>query len=124
MEVDVPGFLKNYKLVVINGLGQISINLAFFCGLGILTGTTSDAVSTIFFGLACTLSSTILVLGALKDRGDMETMHGQIILGLMVLQDVAAVVGIAIVPAFDRNPPLPGVVPVLPSPHLVCQHIF
>ena len=43
---------------------------------------------------------------------------------LMVLQDVAAVVGIAIVPAFDRNPPLPGVVPVLPSPHLVCQHIF
>ena len=26
------------------------------------------------------------VLGALKNRGDMETMHGQIILGLMVLQ--------------------------------------
>jgi hypothetical protein len=69
-------------------------------------------VDTIFFGLACTLSSTILVLGALKDRGEMDTQHGQIILGLMVLQDVAAVVGIAIVPAFDRNPPLPGVVPV------------
>jgi hypothetical protein len=34
MEVDVPGFLKNYKLVVINGLGQISLNFGFFCGLG------------------------------------------------------------------------------------------
>ena len=86
MEVDVPGFLKNWKLVLINGLGQICLNFAVFCGLGIATGTVSDAIQTIFFGIACTLSSTILVLGALKNRGEMETMHGQIILGLMVLQ--------------------------------------
>eukprot|EP00960_Hanusia_phi_P040275 754354-Hanusia_phi.AAC.1 len=97
MEVDVPGFLKRWKLgedalvgsvgertaavflarkgvpVLINGLGQIALNFAVFAGLGAGTGTTKDTVSTIYFGLACTFSSTILVLGALKSRGDMDT---------------------------------------------------
>ena len=37
MEVDVPGFLKNWKLVLINGLGQIFLTLGIFCLLGVLT---------------------------------------------------------------------------------------
>ena len=53
-------------------------------------------VGTFFFGICCTLSSTILVLGALKKRGEMSTGHGQIVLGLMVLQDLTAVLSIAV----------------------------
>jgi hypothetical protein len=37
MEIDVPGFLKNWKLVLINGLGQIFLTLGIFCLLGVLT---------------------------------------------------------------------------------------
>ena len=36
-----------------------------------------------------------MVLGCLKKRGEMETMHGQIILGIMVLQDITAVFALA-----------------------------
>eukprot|EP00961_Rhodomonas_salina_P220665 2983372-Rhodomonas_salina.1 len=101
LEVDVPAFFLRWKLVLVNGLGQIIINLAIFCVLGIVTGLTTEAPDTIFFGLACTLSSTILVLGGLKDRQEMETVHGQVILGLMVLQDVCAVVSLLVLSSFD-----------------------
>lgn len=57
----------------------------------------------VYFGLCSTLSSTILVLGALKSRGEMESLHGQIILGIMVMQDITAVMAIAIMGAFDPN---------------------
>ncbi|KAJ1473577.1 Sodium/hydrogen exchanger family-domain-containing protein, partial [Baffinella frigidus] len=97
LEVDVKAILSQYKLVLINGLGQIVITLAIFCSIGYASGLTTSVslegyppppvfVVTFFFGLACTLSSTILVLGCLKKRGEMERPHGQIILGLMVFQ--------------------------------------
>ncbi|EKX43282.1 hypothetical protein GUITHDRAFT_110696 [Guillardia theta CCMP2712] len=118
--------------VLINGFGQIALNFAVFAGLAAGTGTTKDTVATVYFGLACTFSSTILVLGALKSRGEMETsedavdlwgagvelgvgvvemwrlLHGQIILGLMVLQDITAVLALSILSGFDKsveNPP-------------------
>ena len=103
LEVDVAGFMSRWKLVLLNGLGQISVNLCLFCVIGIATGLTSEAPDTIFFGLACTLSSTILVIGALKDRNEMETVHGQVILGLMVLQDVVAVVSLLVISSFDSS---------------------
>jgi Kef-type K+ transport system membrane component KefB len=62
-------------------------------------------IGTFFFAVCGTLSSTILVLGALKKRGEMPKLHGQIILGLMVLQDVTAVLSIAVMlNAFKAKP--------------------
>jgi len=112
LEVDVAAIKAQYKLVLINGLGQIIITLALFCVIGFASGLTTNVeteapvfVVTFFFGLACTLSSTILVLGCLKKRGEMERPHGQIILGLMVFQDVCAVVGLSVLAAFDLSNP-------------------
>ena len=67
--------------MLINGLGQIIITLALFCVIGYASGLTSSVpgapvfVVTFFFGLACTLSSTILVLGCLKKRGEMVNTY-------------------------------------------------
>ena len=41
-------------------------------------------------------SSTILVLGYLKNSGTMGTVYGQLCLGTLVLQDAASVLGIAV----------------------------
>jgi Kef-type K+ transport system membrane component KefB len=106
MEVDLEALRKFWKLVLVNSLGQILLNFGVFIGLGTaffkgVEGVTT--VSLVYFGLCCTLSSTILVLGSLKKRGEMESLQGQIILGLMVMQDVCAVVAIALMAAFDPN---------------------
>lgn len=103
LSVDVPGFFKRWMLVLFNGLGQIAITVAVFSAIGIATGLTTGALDSIFFALCCTISSTILGLGALKDRQEMETVHGQVVLGLMALQDVVGVVSLLVLSSFDPN---------------------
>lgn len=101
LELDIEAVQTNAKLVLINGFGQIVSHWFLFTAIGALTGLVEGLASTVVFGLVLTFSSTILVLGALKQRGEMESMHGQIILGLMMLQDVLAVLALCIVPAFE-----------------------
>merc|ERR1719502_144034 len=55
-----------------------------------------NGLSIVYFGLCMTFSSTIAVLGMLKKKGQMESLHGQVCLGLLVLQDITAVLGLAI----------------------------
>ena len=110
MEVDLKAVLKAWQLILVNGMGQIMMNFGVFAGLAsVAFKGEASAIGIIYFALCCTLSSTIMVLGSLKKRGEMEAMHGQIILGIMVLQDIVAVFAIAIMDAFDMRPGAPPV---------------
>jgi Kef-type K+ transport system membrane component KefB len=95
LELDLKSFLKRWKIVLVTGLGQIIIFILIGIGLGKFVGI--EQLSTlIYFSLCITLSSTIIVLGTLKSTRGMESFHGQVILGLMVLQDIVAVVSLSI----------------------------
>ena len=112
MEVDLQALMKAWQLILVNGMGHICTNFGVFFALAMAAFKSEGAstVSLVYFSLCCTLSSTIMVLGCLKKRGEMETMHGQIILGIMVLQDITAVFALAIITAFDpsvtKGPPI------------------
>ena len=122
MEVDIPGLIKRWKLLLINGCGQI-IGLGIICvGFSVAyMGINEDymasvglpvenaAAAMIYFALCLTLSSTILVIGTLKNTGQISQEHGQVALGLMVLQDIVAVVALAILGSL--KPPPPGAEP-------------
>ena len=122
MEVDIPGLIKRWKLLLINGFGQIIGLFIVSLGLGALyvgidatymtdAGLSADNAmpALIYFALCLTLSSTILVIGTLKSTGQISQEHGQVALGLMVLQDIVAVVALAILATL--KPPEPGVAP-------------
>ena len=61
------------------------------------------APALIYFSLCLTLSSTILVIGTLKSTGQIGEEHGQVALGLMVLQDIVAVVALAILASLNPD---------------------
>ncbi|MDP7620695.1 MAG: cation:proton antiporter [SAR324 cluster bacterium] len=122
MEVDIPGLIKRWKLLLINGFGQIIGLFIISLGLGALyvgidatymtdAGLSADNAmpALIYFALCLTLSSTILVIGTLKSTGQISEEHGQVALGLMVLQDIVAVVALAILATL--KPPEPGIAP-------------
>lgn len=95
LELDLKSFIKRWKLVLTTGLGQIISFILIGLGLGKLVGIETLS-ALIYFSLCITLSSTIIVLGTLKSKGGMESLHGQVILGLMVLQDIVAVISLSI----------------------------
>ncbi|MBF0238248.1 MAG: cation:proton antiporter [SAR324 cluster bacterium] len=109
MEVDIPGLLRRWKLLLINGFGQIIGLMLIGIGIGIAylgigenymvaAGLPPEnaGAAIIYFALCITLSSTILVVGTLKKGGYISEEFGQITLGIMVLQDVVAVIFLAI----------------------------
>lgn len=96
IEMDFESLRKRWRTVLSYGVGQIVLNTLAGAVLGYaalgLTGTST----LLYFGLCLTFSSTIVVMSFLRSKRELESFHGQIILGLMVLQDVAAVVSLVI----------------------------
>lgn len=72
------------------GLGQIAFTaaLGFVAGLGL----GLDIVTAAFVGAALTFSSTIIVVKLLADRRELDSLHGRIALGCLIVQDLVVVV--------------------------------
>ena len=100
LEVELEAFIEKWKTVTIIGVGQIVVTTTFFAISSLLVlpaiGTTVTMNAAVYFGLCMCFSSTILVLGYLKNSGTMGTVYGQLCLGTLVLQDAASVLGIAV----------------------------
>ena len=62
-----------------------------------------------FVGAFCSMSSTAVVLKCLMDHRSQHTVHGQVMLGTLILQDCALGLILAIIPNLTLNEcaPLP-----------------
>jgi CPA2 family monovalent cation:H+ antiporter-2 len=58
----------------------------------------------VFLGAILSLSSTAVVLKSLMERNETETSHGQVMLGILVVQDLALGLMLAVLPALDQPP--------------------
>ena len=63
------------------------INISLFSGL--------DLRLSLMLAFALSFSSTVFVVKALEDKGEMKSLHGRIAIGILVMQDLAAVIFLA-----------------------------
>jgi len=63
-------------------------------GLAVFAGMDVD--TALLVGFALSFSSTVFAVKALEPRGEMGALHGQIAIGILVVQDIAAVVFLAL----------------------------
>ncbi len=78
------------KVSLIAGLGQVLFTAIF--GTIILLVMGSETHSAIYLAIAMTFSSTIIIMKMLNDKKDTETIYGRYTIGLMLVQDLIAVV--------------------------------
>ena len=71
------------------GLVQIILTLA--AGTGIALAFDLNLKASIFVGMVVALSSTAIVLRALAERAELAAPHGRLILGTLIVQDLAIV---------------------------------
>ncbi len=95
-------------LTVVIGGGVLSL-LAW---IGLL-GSESPAVLAVL-ALVLSFSSTIFVVKILQDRGDEQSLYGRISIGLLIMQDVAAVAVISVSRGSAPSPWALGLVAVVP----------
>lgn len=78
-------------IVVVFGLAIYALAIA---GVPFLSGLDFPSVLLIVFALS--FSSTVFVVKVLEEKGEMASLHGRIAVGILVMQDIAAVVFLAI----------------------------
>ncbi len=95
-----PKLIRELGLVAaLAGLGQVLITgvLGFVLlhwGLGI------SMVSSVYLTLALTFSSTIIVIKLLSDKNTLETIHGRMAIGILLVQDIVAILALMFISSF------------------------
>lgn len=82
----IPGALAQIALATLLGLGLATL-LGWSLGAGLL------------FGLALSVASTVVLLKALQDRRLIETERGRIAVGWLIVEDLAMVLALVLIPA-------------------------
>ena len=85
------------RIVILGGVGQIALTMAGGPLVGRLLGLTFT--QGILLGALVALSSTVVVIKVLMTRGELQALHGRIALGILILQDIAVVPMVVILPA-------------------------
>ncbi|MDP1650088.1 MAG: cation:proton antiporter [Rubrivivax sp.] len=72
------------------GLGQLAFTIAFGFGIVLLLG--KGAMEALYVAVALTFSSTIIIVKLLSDKRELDSLHGRIAVGFLIVQDVAVVI--------------------------------
>jgi len=85
------------KVAVLGGIVQILLTAAVGLGLGKLFGWS--LIEAVFFGFLIALSSTMIVLKTLMERGEIDSGHGRVMIGILLVQDLSLIPLMVILPA-------------------------
>lgn len=95
--------LRRVKAIALQGsVLQIGLTTLLVTGVSLLSGSASSLLQGIFLGLVLSLSSTAVVLKTLTERGETSTVHGQVMLALLIAQDLALGLMLAILPVLNQ----------------------
>jgi len=94
--------LARVKGVAIGGTSiQVALIIAAGTAFGWLLGWPLG--DGIFFGGVIAISSTMVILKTLLERGEVGSAHGRVLLGMLIMQDLVAVVLIVVLPRLSAG---------------------
>src|ERR1041385_4249432 len=107
LEIDLKKIASAGRSITVTALVQITagtvLGVIFFrlCGFT-LGGGKWDAL---YLAIAAALSSTVIIVKVLYDKQELDTLTGRITLGVLVLQDLAVILFLAIQPNLENLAP-------------------
>ena len=98
LEVSIPKLLSMKGIVFGIGLAQVTISTISTLLIGLWLGMSWQAAFAV--GGALALSSTAIVVKQLTEQHELHSRHGRIALGVLLLQDLAVVPFLVLIPIF------------------------
>ncbi|WP_310412096.1 cation:proton antiporter [Chamaesiphon sp. OTE_8_metabat_110] len=97
--------LRKVQKISLGGGGlQILLTILVTTVISVSVGWVATPQQGVFLGAILSLSSTAVVLKSLMESNETATPHGQVMLGILVVQDLALGLMLAVLPALDRPP--------------------
>lgn len=79
------------------GLGQVAFTSAIGFSLGMALGL--DTITSLYVAVALTFSSTIIIVKLLSDKREVDSLHGRIAVGFLIVQDLVVVIAMMVLSA-------------------------
>lgn len=104
LKLDLKLIRTTGPVALATGLGQIVFTSAI--GFVIALAVGMSLVSAAYVSVALTFSSTIIIVKLLSDKKEIDSLHGQIAVGFLIVQDIAAILALVGLTTFGA--PLAG----------------
>lgn len=101
LNLDIEHIRKIGRVSFIAGIAQVFFTASI--GTFLLLVMHFPLVSAIFLAIAITFSSTIIIVKLLSDKKDIETVYGRYTLGLMIMQDIIAILIMMVITSLQSS---------------------
>ncbi|MGP0171730.1 cation:proton antiporter [Pseudomonas sp. NCHU5208] len=98
------------SVALATGLGQLSFTIV--AGLLLCRLLGLDWMSAGYVAVALTFSSTIIVVKLLSDKGEIDSLHGRIAMGFLIVQDIAVILAMLVISLYQPANGKPGLSPL------------
>jgi Kef-type K+ transport system membrane component KefB len=85
----------------VTGIGQIAFTAAI--GLLICLGLGLPWIPSVYVAVALTFSSTIIIVKLLGDKREIDSLHGRISVGILIVQDLVVVLAMVVLSALGAG---------------------
>ncbi|MCZ6691176.1 MAG: cation:proton antiporter [Planctomycetota bacterium] len=96
LELSLSRVRRLWRPIAVGGAVQVGATILVVLGLSVLFGR--DIRSGLLLGFIFAVSSTAIVLAGLSTRGELETPHGRLALGILIFQDLCVVPMVMVIP--------------------------
>jgi len=100
LEIDFKKLVSSGRTLIISGISQFiictAVGIGFFMCLGF--SLKNNQFDALYLSIALALSSTMIVVKLLYDKFELTTLPGRITLGILVFQDIWAILFLSLQP--------------------------
>lgn len=89
LKLDITLIKSTGKVALLTGLGQVLFTSFFGYLIAIYLGFS--VIVSLYVAIALTFSSTIIIVKLLSDKKEIDSLHGQISIGFLIVQDIVVV---------------------------------
>jgi len=97
LHFNVRDLLSVKKIAIPGALAQILLATGLSAGIGLALGLPGR--EALVLGLATSIASTVVLIRSLEERGLMDSIHGRVAVGWEIVQDIATVLFLVLLPA-------------------------
>jgi Kef-type K+ transport system membrane component KefB/Trk K+ transport system NAD-binding subunit len=89
LRLDLSLIRTTGPVALVTGLGQIILTAALALAIALVMGM--DPLSSAYIAMSMSFSSTIIIVKLLSDKREIDSLHGRIALGVLIVQDIVAI---------------------------------
>ena len=94
LKLDLRHVRQIGPVALATGLGQLGFTILF--GFFIILALGRGWLEALYVAVALTFSSTIIIVKLLSDKRELESLHGRIAVGFLIVQDLAVVIAMMV----------------------------